>query len=292
MPLSMTGWGSCKTPKYSITLKGLNSKYKEIFLHLPQEFFSIEPLIHKYLNDNISRGKVDVFVGLNKAKLEKKLVLNKRLFKDTYDSIKKLAATVHYEKEIPLNIIFSHVEGIISLEDVNDREIFDWAKVKKNFAKALASFNKMKKIEGEGLAADIEKKLLLIEKETVKIKQLYETFKEQYIVKIREKIKTVFAGQEKEAGERQNFLNANVVEILDKYDITEEIVRLQSHLKQASGMLKSSEAAGKKLDFLAQEMHREANTITSKIGNSEIVHCAIIIKENVDKIREQSLNLE
>jgi uncharacterized protein (TIGR00255 family) len=291
MALSMTGWGSCKTLKYTITIKGLNSKYKEIFLHMPQEFFAIEPLIYKYLNDNITRGKVDVYVNINKAKLEKKVVLNKKLFKSTYDSLKKLLGSVKYKKEMPLNIIFSNVDGIISLEDAADPEIFDWARVKKNFAKALSSFNKMKEKEGRDIAADTEKKLVIIEKQTLKIKEMYEEFKGQYMEKARERIKTIFAGHES-AQDNQNFLRADIVEVLDKYDITEEIVRLQSHLKQASCILKNEKLIGKKLDFLAQEMHREANTITSKISSSDIVHSALAIKENIDKIREQSQNME
>jgi len=291
MALSMTGWGSCKTLKYTITIKGLNSKYREIFLHMPHEFFAIEPLIYKYLNDNITRGKVDVYVDINSAKLEKKVVLNKKLFKSTCDSLKKLLGSVKYKKEMPLNIIFSNVDGIITLEDAADREIFDWARVKKNFAKALSGFNKMKEKEGRDIAADTEKKLAVIEKQTLKIKGKYETFKDKYMKKARERIKTVFAGHES-AQENQNFLRADIVEVLDKYDITEEIVRLQSHLKQAFCILKNEKLVGKKLDFLAQEMHREANTITSKIDSSDIVYNSIIIKENIDKIREQSQNME
>ncbi len=90
---------------------------------------------------------------------------------------------------------------------------------------------------------------------------------------------------------RQGFLNTEAVEVLDKYNITEELVRIGSHVKQALSILKSP-AAGRKLDFLAQEFYREANTIGSKINNAKIAHAVIVLKENTEKIREQAMNLE
>lgn len=286
MPYSMTGWGTARSLKFTANIKGLNSKYKEVVLHLPQEFFEVEPLIYKYLNDSVTRGRVDLFVNLDKNNLKKHVVVDEELFKEAHASMKKLMAKVKIKGDIPVQTVLNSVDGIITVRDAEAKDTYSWKKVKPVIEEAFKDFMKMKEKEAQGHIKDIENRLAIIEKEAANITAMHEEFKEEYKNKTRERLEAVLAKEN-----RQGFLNIEAVEILEKYNITEELVRISSHVKQALSIIKN-DAAGRKLDFLAQEFYREANTIGSKINNAKIAHAVIIIKENTEKIREQSLNLE
>jgi uncharacterized protein (TIGR00255 family) len=286
MPYSMTGWGTYRTPKFTVNLRGLNSKYKEVVLHLPQEFFDAEPFIYRYLNDLVTRGRVDMYVNIEKSNLKKKVVVNEELFRETYASLKRLMTKMKIKGEIPIQSVLKSVEGIIMVKDTESADAFSWKKIKPSIEAAYSDFLKMKEKEAVGHIDDIEKRLAIIEKEAENIKAMYGEFKEEFITKTRERLETVLAKEN-----RQGFLNTEAVEVLDKYNITEELVRIGSHVKQALGIIKT-DAAGRKLDFLAQEFYREANTIGSKINHAKVAHAVIVIKENTEKIREQAMNLE
>jgi len=283
---SMTGWGTHRTPKFTVNLKGLNSKYKEVVLHLPQEFFEAEPFIYKFLNDSVIRGRVDLFVNLDKNNIKKHVVVDEELFKEAYASMKKLMTKVKIKGEIPVQTILNSVNGIVTVKDAEAKDTYSWKKVKPVIEAAFKDFMKMKEKEAQGHIKDIENRLSIIEKEAANIVSMHEEFKEEYKKKTRERLDVILAKEN-----RQGFLNTEAVEILDKYNITEELVRISSHVKQALSIIKN-DAAGRKLDFLAQEFYREANTIGSKINNAKIAHAVIVIKENTEKIREQALNLE
>lgn len=286
MPYSMTGWGTSRNPKFTANIKGLNSKYKEVVLHLPQEFFEAEPFIYKFLNDSVTRGRVDLFVSLDKQNLKKHVVVDEDLFKEAHTSMKKLMAKVKIKGEIPVQTVLNSVDGIISVKDAEAKDTYSWKKIKPVIEEAFQDFMKMKEKEALGHVKDIENRLSIIEKEAANIVAMYDGFKEEYKAKTRERLEAILAKEN-----RQGFLNTEAVEVLDKYNITEELVRITSHVKQAYSILKN-EAAGRKLDFLAQEFYREANTIGSKINYAKIAHAVIVIKENTEKIREQALNLE
>ncbi len=171
MPFSMTGWGTYRAGKYTINLKGLNSKYKEVVLHLPQEFFEAEPYIYKFLNDSVTRGRVDMFVNLDKSNLQKHVHVNEGLFKEAYASLTKLMKKSKIKGEIPVQTVLNSVEGIIMVKDAEAKDSFSWKKIKPAVEAALADFMKMKEKEAQGHVADIEERLAIIEKETEKHKK-------------------------------------------------------------------------------------------------------------------------
>jgi len=286
VPYSMTGWGTYRTKKFTINLRGLNSKYKEVVLHLPQEFFEAEPFIYKYLNDSVSRGRIDMYVNLDKSNIKKLVVSDPELFFQAHKSLKKLAAASGIKGEIPIQAVLDSTDGIITVRDAEAKDTFSWKKIKPVIESAFADFMKMKKKEAEGHVKDIEARLDIIEKEAEKIRVLYNGFKEEYKNKTRERLDSIISKEN-----RQGFLNTEAVEVLDKYNITEELVRITSHIKQARTIVRT-DAAGRKLDFLAQEFYREANTIGSKINSADVAHTVIVLKENTEKIREQAMNLE
>ncbi len=286
MAYSMTGWGTYKAKKFTINIKGLNSKYKEVFLHMPTEFFSLEANVHRLISDAVNRGKVDVYINIDKAKIKKRITVNEELYKSAYAALKKLLAKTG-EKHVPVEVIFQSVEGIVS-EDLSLDADFAWEQVKPVIEKAIKDFVKMKQAEAERLLEDIAKRVDVVEKEAENIKKLFETYKVSYTIKIKNKIEELLRKSEEK---KEGFIAAQVVEVVEKFDITEELVRLSSHVKQIRALYKEK-IVGRKLDFIAQEIYREANTLTNKLGSPEISACAIAIKETTEKIREQAANLE
>ncbi|PKL91984.1 MAG: YicC family protein [Candidatus Goldiibacteriota bacterium HGW-Goldbacteria-1] len=286
MSYSMTGWGTFRAQGYSINLRGLNSKYKEVVLHLPSEFFAAEPYIYKFLNEKINRGRIDLYVNIEKNNAAKKVETDEKLFKSAYAALKKLYKTAGIKQEVPASLIIERVEGIVKTETVGGAS-YTWEKVKPSIEDAFEDFMKMKKKEGTRLLADIGKRAAFIDAEAKKIKGHFETFKEEYIQKTRERLSKILEGKE-----AKSFLSLDVVEALDKHNITEELVRISSHIKQLEVFISSGEVAGRKIDFLAQELYREVNTIASKVSNPAVSHSVISIKETTEKIREQAQNLE
>ncbi len=286
MSYSMTGWGTFRTQGYSINLRGLNSKYKEVVLHLPSEFFAAEPYIYKFLNDKINRGRIDLYVNLEKNNAAKKVETDEKLFKSAYAALKKLYKAAGIKQEVPASLVIERVEGVVRTETAGSAS-YTWEKVKPSIEGAFDDFMKMKEKEGTRLLADIGKRAAFIETEAQKIKKHFDTFKEEYIQKTRERLAKILEGKE-----AKSFLSLDVVEALDKHNITEELVRISSHIKQLESFISSKEVAGRKIDFLAQELYREVNTIASKVSDPAVSHSVIGIKETTEKIREQAQNLE
>jgi uncharacterized protein (TIGR00255 family) len=258
--------------------------------HLPQEFFGVEPFIYKFLNEKINRGRVDAYVTMEKTTSAKKLKLDSVLFKSSMESFEKMYREAGITQAVSAELVINKTEGIVSMEDaqaVPGNQDFGWENVKPALEKAYDDFMKMKSMEGERLLEDIGKKAAIIGLEAGKVKAQFDLFKEDYINKTREKIARIFAKED-----AKQFVSTEVVEVLDKHDITEELVRISSHLKQLEAFITGRETAGRKIDFLAQELYRESNTIGSKIGDPVVSHSVIVMKEHTEKIREQAQNLE
>lgn len=286
MVYSMTGWGTCKTPKFTINIRGVNSKYREVYLHLPAEMFETEPNLHKFLAESITRGRVDVYMNINTTVLRKKFTINEKLFREAYNATAKIMKKAGAGDEPPVEFILG-VDGVAAARDAESLKLFTWNKIKPYIIKAVQDFMKMKKTEGARLVKDIEKHLDAVEAHSENIKALYAEFKEGFMAKARAKIEAILGKEGK-----SNILNSDIVEVLDRYEVTEELVRISSHIRQFRALAAGKAAPGRKIDFLAQELNREANTIGSKIPNAQVAHEVIAIKECTEKIREQAQNLE
>lgn len=283
---SMTGWGKYKARELNVEIRGLNSKYKEIFLHLPQELFYMESYVYKIINERITRGRVDIYISFNQEKIKKKYIINESLFEEIYNKIQNKFKKLKINQNLPVEYILRDVEGVTAVQLSCSNSKFSIKKIKKSVICALDDFEKSKKNEGQRLIRDIKKYLLKIEKLVGKLKKQFLIFRKIYAEKARRKIKELF---EKDRDKR--ILDINVIEILEKYEISEELTRLASHIKELMFMIKGN-YSGRKIDFFAQEIYREANTVTSKIQDSKITATAIFIKELTEKIREQAQNLE
>jgi len=287
MALSMTAWGFYKTNLYTVNIRSLNSKYKEINLHLPQEFFKYEPFIYSLVNEKIMRGKIDVFINLEN-KIKQNIKINEKLFKNLYCEFKDLFKKTGIKQEVPPEILINNnIEGLM-INAFLDNKLSSWTNIKASVLKAINNLYGMKIKEGKKLTEDILQNINKIDKKTKNIKIYYNFFRKKFIEQTREKIKEILSKNE------INGLNVDIIQILNKFDINEEIKRIFSHIIQIRNFLLKNEKIpyAKKIDFLAQEIMREANTISSKVQDIEITKNVIEIKELTDKIREQVQNLE
>jgi uncharacterized protein (TIGR00255 family) len=219
-------------------------------------------------------------------KLKKKYVVNDYLFTDTYKKIKDLFGRLKIKQDVPIEYILRDVEGVAATQLLQSDNRISMEKIKEAVIHGLNDFEKSKRNEGRRLARNVKDNVLKIEKLVDELKIRFTDLRRSYAEKTKKKIMELF-----EKDKDKKFINLNVVEILEKYDVTEELVRLNSHVSQLLLMIKGS-CSGRKIDFFAQEIYREANTITSKIQDSKITSIAIEIKECSDKIREQAQNLE
>jgi len=242
--------------------------------------------MYRFVSDSVARGRVDVYVNINAALLRKKFTINEKLYMEAHRAIAGLMKKTGDEGRPPAGFILG-VEGVACARDAESMRFFSWEKVKPCVATALKDFVRMKEAEGKRLAADMEKHLAVIEGSAAEIKELYAQFKGEYVQKARKKLEALLEKDGTEA-----VIRTEVVEILDRYEVTEELVRIASHIRHFREILAQKKLSGRKIDFLAQELNREANTIASKIPHAATAQSAIIIKESVEKIREQAQNLE
>ena len=289
---SMTGFGRSKINinqrEYCVEIKSVNHKYSDITIKLPRNISYLEEIIKKEISNNLSRGKVDVFVSFYDYGMEQKnLIINRNLAKAYINELKSLAE----ETDIKINL---QVENICNLPDVmkiqntedDEKEIAGEMLI--CVSNAIKSLNTMKITEGEKIKLDLITRINKIKDMVFKISEYSTGLIEEYVVKLKERINkfniTDLTDDTRIAQE--------TVIYSDKCSIEEEVTRLKSHIEQFKGLLNVEYPIGKKLDFLIQEMNRETNTIGSKSVKLEITNLVIEIKTELENIREQIQNIE
>ena len=272
-------------------IKSVNSRYLDCSVKLSRAYSCLEDKVKSYLTSSgISRGKVEVYIGVD--------VLEKR--GDTV-VLDKAAAESYINALKELRDEFSLPDDITTMKVAENRDIFttkradedldsDWAEIKSVLAEAVDGFIAMRAAEGERLCTDVMKKAETIKASAAKIKELSENDIKSYPAKLEQRIKQLLSDFDVETTEQRILTEAAI--FADKAAIDEELVRLDSHFKALDEIVHSDETAGRKLDFLVQEINREINTIGSKAGNSEIAHLVVEMKTELEKIREQIQNIE
>ena len=292
MVKSMTGFGRDDEiiDGYSITveIKSVNHKYFEFFAKVPRMYGFLEEKLKSYINSVISRGKVECFVGIECLEdSETEIIVNHALAEGYLNSIRELSEKFSLDSEISAAAL-SRYPDVITLHKAPDDEEKIWAAVKQTAETALEKFVSMRAAEGEKLKADV-----LSRAETIldcvsfieeRSPQTVKEYNDKLILRMKELLGDASVDE-------QRLLNEAAI-FADKVAVAEETVRLRSHIDQLRVFLDSDEAIGRKLDFLVQEMNREANTIGSKAQDVEIARRVISIKAEVEKIREQIQNIE
>lgn len=289
---SMTGFGRSKleenSREYIVEIKSVNHKYSDISIKLPRNIMCFEEKIKKIVSNNISRGKVDVFITFNNYSEEgKNVVINKELAQNYINQIKELAIENGLDDKIRVTEI-TKMPDVLQLKIQDDESDIIWDELEKCVSDAVNNFVAMRETEGERIKQDLLERINNVENLVNSIFSNNTGLIEEYVVKLRERIKEIlFTDVVDEAR-----LAQEIVIYADKCSIEEELTRLRSHIEQFKDLLETKEPVGKKIDFLIQEMNRETNTIASKSVKLEITNLAIEIKTVMEDIREQIQNIE
>jgi uncharacterized protein (TIGR00255 family) len=290
---SMTGFGRGEASGYgyhfTIELKAVNHRFFEVAVRMPRNLNMLEERIRKVLQEKIQRGRLDVYVNIKETEEKKRLVKVDKDLALSYDkTLKELAFSLEAPYETDIYRLAALPE-VLSVEDPETDFELLWEPLRQALNEALNGFVQMRQVEGRKLAEDLLRRLHTIREQKDEIAGYSSTVVLEYQTRLRERIQ-VLLGESVLLDEAK--LANEVAFFADRASITEELVRLQSHFDQCQEALRSTEAVGRKLDFLVQEMNREINTIGSKANNLNIAQLVVQMKSELEKIREQVQNLE
>jgi len=292
----MTGYGKgayeVDGRKFSMEIKSVNNKYNEFNLRLPRLFNPFEEQIRKLLSAQISRGRVDAFINFdNQSDTGTKIKYNKSVATAYHQALKDLMWDVKIEPSDStiLNLISKFPDVIeIDREYADDEVQGLWAGLELAVREAVAQFIEMREREGAALKTDLLTRLARVSEVLSIVEEKAPEVVENHRAKLKKRMEEALAGV---AVDEARFLN-EVAHFTDKSDISEEITRMKSHLVQFHEILSEGGGIGRKLDFLTQEMMREANTMGSKANYADMSKTVIELKSEVEKIREQVQNIE
>jgi uncharacterized protein (TIGR00255 family) len=291
---SMTGYGrgECIQEGFKITVEisSVNRKQAEISVNLPREMEMLEAQVRDLIHQYLARGRVTVRVSLHTAadKLSARMHLNVPLAKAYARELNRLAKQLKLPGPVTLDQL-ARAPGVLQTDEQIAEEEDFWPAVEKALKKALSGLVTMREREGAHLGEDLAKRISLMRKAVIQIQKNAPGVAERYRQQLIERIKS--AGLEA-PGTQDDRLLKEIVYFADRSDISEELTRLQSHFKQFEDCRKSKEPVGRTLDFLAQEMNREVNTIGSKANDSLISREVVTLKAELEKFREQAQNVE
>ncbi|MCX6145269.1 MAG: YicC family protein [Ignavibacteriales bacterium] len=293
MIASMTGFGRAEVAKREITatveVRGVNSRYLDVTTRLPRLLSHREKDIKEIVRSCVSRGNLVISVTLEEESDGGAPVkVNKTAAKAYIKLLNDLRKTAKIREKVRLEHLlkFSEVFEVPREEQSDERQ---WPVVEDTLRKALDEFNLMRRNEGSELAKDLERRIQWMAVTVDKIEGLSRARIPEERKRLHERISQLM---EEKSVVDQNRLELEIALLADKLDVTEECVRFRSHTKYFLEAMASAESAGRKLNFLIQEINREANTIGSKTNDSEIAHLVVQMKEELEKVREQLQNIE
>jgi uncharacterized protein (TIGR00255 family) len=288
---SMTGYGrgECAREgyKFTVELNSINRKQSDIAVNLPKELVELEPRIRDEINAHLSRGRINAVVAYHRSAAEERVELDEALAQAYLRAIQKLQRKIRLNGPVTLDTIL-RAPGVLKLAETAVDADGLWSSVETALKKALAQLVRMREKEGKFLANDLAERLDIlvagVERVRKSAPETVKRYREQLHARVKE------AGLDVPLDDER--LLKEVVIFADRCDITEELTRLGSHLNQFRDCLKSDEPVGRTLDFLAQEMNREINTIGSKANAAEVSQEVVKMKAELEKIREQIQNIE
>ena len=296
MVKSMTGYGrgiySDEQRSITVEIKAVNHRYCDISVKMPRRYAFAEEKIKAAAKEVLMRGKIEIGVSIdNFGKSETDVNLNLDAAKRYYDAFTELGQNFDLsgDGQISLSLLAGMTDVLTTVPAAEDEEEFV-RELMTALGEALTGISEMRAVEGEKLAADILKRAAIMENTKNAIAERAPKIEVEYKERLHTRINELLDGSVEISEER---LALEAVVFADKSNITEELVRLGSHIDQLRSFINSEEeAVGKKIDFLVQEMNREANTIGSKANDMEITSRMLELKAEIEKIREQVQNIE
>ena len=287
---SMTGFGRATVAsdgrEITIELKSVNHRYLDLAFRMPRHIGFIEDVLRQLLTEQLSRGHVDIFVNYRNTDA-RTVVIDEALMGAYLSAARKAAAQYELRDDITLSAAmrFPDVTDVIEAEEDRDAVA---ALAREAALRAVTAMKRMRAGEGERLCNDLLNRVTTVESIAGKIDVRAPFVVEEYRTKLSERIESMLGGVEVD----RTRLATEVALFADKASINEELVRLASHITEMRKVLGADEAAGRRLDFIVQEMNREFNTIGSKANDAEITSLVIAGKGEIEKIREQVQNIE
>ncbi len=286
----MTGFGKaiCELPdkKISIEIKSLNSKQLDVNMRLPNLYRQKDLVLRNELSSQIGRGKVDVGFYIDFHGSEKNAIINAPVIENYYNQIKPISDKLGLSDNADILKTIMPLPDTVKIEQ-NELDEEEWKLIFTSFKEALSNINEFRAQEGEVLKIDIIERIENIRSLMLQI--------EPYETERIEKVRTRILDQLNELKDKitidQNRFEQEMIYYLEKLDVTEEKVRLTNHLDYFTETVEKEELVGKKLGFIAQEIGREINTMGSKANHAEIQKLVIQMKDELEKIKEQNLNI-
>lgn len=293
---SMTGFGRSEKDydwgTVVVEVSSVNHRYSEISVRLPKELARLEPQINSIVKANSSRGKITVRLDVRWSAQYSVPTINKTVLEGYIRDLAEISETLSLGCDIKLEHLLT-LPGVLEPPLQNKETIFeDVAKaLTEQVESALVNWNEMREIEGSHLLEDLLKYVQELEKRLVNIAKTWDSVREKALADFRERIEAILAQQGVELDESR--IIQEIVILSDKWDISEELDRLDSHMKKLRELLSETTfVSGKKIDFLLQEINREINTIGSKASDSGIRWEIVEAKASIESMREQIQNVE
>ncbi|HEX9025709.1 MAG TPA: YicC/YloC family endoribonuclease [Clostridium sp.] len=290
---SMTSFGRAQSEEgkdscFSIEMKSVNHRYLDINIRMPRMMLALEEKIRNIISKKLNRGKVDVFINYKNYRNDiGKATLNIELAKNYYECLKQIQKELNVIDDISVTKI-ARFPDVINIEEHEENLENILNEISPLIESALNLMEEMRSKEGEKLKEDILSKLQIIEIYVEEIEKVADSIPKNYKKKLEERLSELLSGVDMD----ESRIALEVAILSDKAAVDEEITRLKSHLSQMRSTLNLNEPIGRKLDFIIQEMNREANTIASKSTDIDMTNKVIEVKNAIEKIREQVQNIE
>lgn len=294
MTYSMTGYGrgeaSSDRIKIVVEIKSVNHRYSEIVAKIPKKMNPFEERVKTMIKDQVQRGRIELYVNYEEqVGADYSILPNDAVLDQYYAALKHLKDRYELRDDVSLSLMSRHPEAFrVEYVEVDGEAI--WSVLEKATAAAIAQMVEMRKTEGAKLVVDILERISQMKSRLEKIESQSPQIVEAYRQKMRDRLTDLLGDMGIQIDEVR--IAHEIAIFADKTNVTEEIVRLKSHFDQIADIIDQGGAAGRKLDFLVQEMNREVNTIGSKSPDFEISNDVIELKSELEKIREQIQNIE
>ena len=291
MLISMTGFGQGEAANahstVTVEVRSVNHRFLDIAFKLPRSLQNREPDIKEIVRGKIARGRVSITIAVESSLASQGVAINERVLEQYLTQLRAFAMRHNIDDHITLDALVTLPE-VVTTKEIEAGEDELWPLVERSLGDALDACNRMRVEEGRSLDTDLNERMRLIERTVAAIEKLAPAVAKRQVDTLRKRVAQL-AG---DVAVPEDRIAAEIVMLADRTDVTEEIIRLRSHLGQFNGALKDGGEVSKRLTYLLQEMHREASTMGSKAADTDIIQHVIVLKEETEKLREQVQNLE
>jgi uncharacterized protein (TIGR00255 family) len=288
----MTGYGCASASfgekTFSVEIKSVNSRYSDFSIKMPRVYTFLEEPLKKAAGEVIKRGKVDIYINVEKSQSNDCVVkVDEALAGEYLSALRNLSSSLGVSSNLTAET-FLRIPDVFTVEKAPEDTEAITSAVLGALSEALKSFDEMRIAEGKKLVCDLKEHLAFIENATMEVEKRSPEIVSEYRQRIEDRVRDILQG----ANYDETRLLTEVAIFSDKVNVNEEIVRLKSHISQFTDMLIEGGSVGRKIDFLIQEMNREINTIGSKSNDLDVARIVIDVKAEIEKLREQIQNIE